>query len=374
MTDALPALRPVASWLAGLPPWMVSLAVMVAAVAAALLVHAAGMVLARRLLRRRDAFWRPLILRTRRPTRLALVAVGLATAATVAPLSAGEAALFQHGMLILVILLAGWIALAGLDIAAALYLRGFRIDVDDNLVARKHLTQVRILKRAMATLIVIFTVAMALMTISGVRQWGISLLAAGGAAGIILGLALQPLLTNLIAGIIIATTQPIRIDDAVIVENEWGQIEEINATYVVVRLWDWRRMVLPLTYFMQTPFQNWTRESSALIGTAMLYVDYDAPVDLMRTRLEAIVKASALWDGKVVALQVTDLREHTMEVRCLASARNAGETFDLRCHIREEMVAFLKAEHPRALSRLRLGLGVESEPGPAGDVSSASAG
>jgi len=369
MTDTLPGMRTAAIWLGGLPPWLISLAIMAAAVAAGLLAHAAGVGLARRLLKRRDAFWRPLILRTRRPTRLAIVALALAVAAPFAPLSPGQAALFQHGMLILVILLAGWIALAGLDIAAALYLRGFRVDVDDNLIARKHLTQVRILKRAMATLVVILTIAMALMTISGVRQWGISLLAAGGAAGIILGLALQPLLTNLIAGIIIATTQPIRIDDAVIVEGEWGQIEEINATYVVVRLWDWRRMVLPLTYFMQTPFQNWTRESASLIGTAMLYVDYSAPVDRLRAKLEEIVRGSPLWDGKVVALQVTDLRERTMEVRCLASARNAGQTFDLRCLIREEMVAFLKAEHPRALSRLRLDLSAED-----GEVSSASAG
>lgn len=356
MTDVTPVVDAVAAWLATLPAWLVSLALMAIAVVVALMAHAAGVALARRLLKTRDAFWRSLVMRTRRPTRLALIAVALAVAASVAPLSDEEAALFRHGMLILVILLMGWISLSGLDIGAALYLRGFKVDVEDNLIARKHLTQVRILKRALATFVVILTVAMALMTIGGVRQWGISLLAAGGAAGIILGLALQPLLTNLIAGIIIATTQPIRIEDAVIVEGEWGWIEEINATYVVVRLWDWRRMVLPLTYFMQTPFQNWTRESASLIGTAMLYVDYAAPVDVMRTRLDEIVRASPLWDGKVVNLQVTDLKERTMEVRCLASARNASQAFDLRCLIREEMVNFLKAEHPGALPRDRIDL------------------
>lgn len=356
MTDVTPVVNTVAAWLATLPPWLVSLALMVIAFLVALVVHAAGVALARRLLRTRDAFWRSLVIRTRWPTRLALIAVALAVAASVAPLSAEQAALFRHGMLILVILLLGWISLSGLDIAAALYLRGFKVDVEDNLIARKHLTQVRILKRAMATFVIILTFGLALMTIGGVRQWGISLLAAGGAAGIILGLALQPLLTNLIAGIIIATTQPIRLEDAVIVEDEWGWIEEINATYVVVRLWDWRRMVLPLTYFMQTPFQNWTRESASLIGTAMIYVDYAAPVEAMRAKLEDIARASPLWDGRVVSLQVTDLKERTMEVRCLASARNASQTFDLRCLVREEMVNFLKAEHPQALPRDRIDL------------------
>ncbi len=347
------------AWLAVLPPWLVSLALMILAVLVALAVHAAGVAIARRLLSRRDEFWRALVMRTRRPTRLALVAVGLGLAAGLAPLTEGQRVLFGHGLVIAVILLLGWIVLTGLDIGAALYLRGFKVDVEDNLIARKHLTQVRILKRALATLVVILTIGLALMTISGVRQWGISLLAAGGAAGIILGLALQPLLSNLIAGIIIATTQPIRIDDAVIVEKEWGWIEEINATYVVVRLWDWRRMVLPLTYFMSTPFQNWTRESASLIGTAMFYVDYAAPVDAMRAKLDEIVKASPLWDGKVISLQVTDLRERVMEVRCLASARNAPQTFDLRCIVREQMVAFLKAEHPEALPRDRIDLNAD---------------
>lgn len=208
MTDSSPAVRHAMAWIGDLPPWLVSLALMALAVLVALAVHAAGVALIRRLLRRKDEFWRALVTRTRRPTRLALVAVALGVAASVAPLTDGQRALFAHGMVIAVILLLGWIALAGLDIAAALYLRGFRVDVEDNLIARKHLTQVRILKRALATLIVVLTIGLALMTISGVRQWGISLLAAGGAAGIILGLALQPLLTNLIAGIIIATTQP----------------------------------------------------------------------------------------------------------------------------------------------------------------------
>lgn len=338
------------------PPWLVSLCVIALALLAALVTHAILVRVIRRTLLRRDAFWQTLIARTRRPTRMALVVTALGPAVSAAPLSAGQADAARHSLLILFILLVGWIAMTALDIAAALYLRGFKVDVEDNLLARKHITQVRILRRAMAILVGLFTLALALMTVPGVKQWGVSLLAAGGAASIIVGLALQPLLTNLIAGIQIAVTQPIRIDDAVIVEKEWGNIEEITATYVVVRLWDWRRLVLPLTYFIQTPFQNWTRESAALIGTSMLYVDPAAPVDRLRTKLQEIARASPLWDGKVVNLAVTDIRPDVMEIRCLVSARNAPTTFDLRCEVREKMMAFLRDELPEAFPRNRLAL------------------
>jgi small-conductance mechanosensitive channel len=192
----------------------------------------------------------------------------------------------------------------------AMHLRRFNITAEDNLVARKHYTQTRILQRvAKVLLIAIVTVGLALMTIAGFRQWGVSLLASAGVVGIIAGLALQPVLTNLLAGIQIALTQPIRIDDAVIVENEWGNVEEITATYVVVKLWDWRRMVLPLSWFITNPFQNWTRENARLIGTAMFYVDYAAPIDRLREAFERIVQGSKLWDGDVQVLQVTDVTE-----------------------------------------------------------------
>lgn len=350
-----------------LPPWGQGLVLLAGAAAAALLLHAILVVMVRRAIRSRDIFWRTLVSRTRRPTRLAAVLLALGFVLPLAPLPEDPAAWLRQGLHMGVILTLGWMALTALDIGAALHLRKYRIDVEDNLVARKHLTQVRILRRAAATLVVVFTVAFALMTVSGFRQWGVSLLAAGGAAGIILGLALQPLLTNLIAGVQIALTQPIRIDDAVIVEGEWGQIEEITATYVVVRIWDLRRMVLPLTWFIQNPFQNWTRETAKLIGSVFLYVDYTAPVAAMRARLEQIVRASPLWDGDVLALQVTDCGERTMEVRCLASARNGGMAFELRCAIREQMLAWLQAEHPQALPRERFDASA-ANPRPASSV------
>jgi small-conductance mechanosensitive channel len=354
MNDPAVGLADVIGKISWLPAWAQSLVLFATALAVALGLHALGVVAVRRVLKRRADFWRALVLRTQGPGRLTLVTISLSAAVQAAPLTAGEAALVRHVLLIVFIVLMGWIGLVALDIAAALYLRGYRTDVEDNLLARKHLTQVRILRQAAAILVALFTAGFALTTISAVRQWGISLLAAGGAAGIVVGLALQPLLTNLIAGVQIAITQPIRIDDAVIVENEWGWIEEINVAFVVVRLWDWRRMVLPLSYFIQHPFQNWTRESAALIGTVMLYVDFAAPVEAMRERLGMIAKGSKLWDGQVVNLAVTDIRERVMEVRCLVSGHNASQTFDLRCEVREKMLAFLRDEHPEALPRQRL--------------------
>lgn len=302
-----------------------------------------------------------LIRRARRPTRWAFIVVAARIGMSVAPLGGGTASLFAHALTITVILLCGWYALIAVDVVAKVYLGHYRIDVADNLLARKHVTQIRILHRAVATLIVILTAAAALMTIHGVRQYGVSLLAAGGAAGIVVGLALQPLLTNLIAGIQIAMTQPIRIDDAVIVEGEWGRVEEITATYVVVCIWDWRRLILPLSYVIQNPFQNWTRETARLIGSAYFYVDLSAPVAAMRNQLDRILKDSRLWDGEVKALQVTDCRERVMEVRAIMSAANSGDAWELRCLVREKMLAWLKAEHPSALPRTRVD--IEDEPG-----------
>ena len=154
----------------------------------------------------------------------------------------------------------------------------------------------------------------------------------------------------------------LRIDDAVIVENEWGTIEEITSTYVVVRLWDWRRMIVPLSYFIEKPFQNWTREGSALIGTACIYVDYRAPVGAIRDQLKEIVKNSKNWDRRVVNLQVTDTKEGTIELRCLMSARSAGQAFDLRCEVREQLVDFLQKHHPEALPRQRSEIAISDVP------------
>lgn len=335
------------------PPWLISLTLLLGAATLAYLLHCTIFGAVKRMAQKRGLFVSALVQRTRGPGRLGLMIVALSLAANVAPMTDTGRVVLGQALLIAFIVLVGWVAVTALHVWSVVYSRRFKVDVEDNLAARKHVTQIRILERTATVFIAILTLAAALMTLDPVRQYGVTLLASAGAAGIIAGLALQPVLTNLIAGIQIAVTQPIRIDDAVLVENEMGWIEEIGATYVVVRLWDLRRMVLPLSYFIQTPFQNWTRESAALIGTVMLYVDYTAPIEAMRARLTEILKRAPEWDGKVANLAVTDASERTLQVRCLVSARNAGETFDLRSRVREQMIAWLVEEHPDALPRER---------------------
>jgi small-conductance mechanosensitive channel len=336
-----------------MPSWAISAGLLALAVVAARTAHRILFRTATRIVAGKDLFWRSLVSRTHGPTRLAAMIVAISAAATVAPLTDAQVAIMRHILLLAFIALLGWIALTALHIWMTVYLRRFTLDAEDNLLARKHVTQTRILRRVVATLIVTVALSAALMTFEEVRQYGISLLASAGAAGLVIGLALQPMLKNMIAGIQLAVTQPIRIDDAVLVENEWGNIEEITATYVVVRLWDWRRLVLPLSYFIEQPFQNWTREGSALIGSVFLYLDHTAPVEEMRRKLDEIAKASPLWDGQVAVLQVTDFREQVMEIRMLVSARNSGRAFDLRCEVREKMIAWLQQTHPHALPRWR---------------------
>jgi small-conductance mechanosensitive channel len=225
--------------------------------------------------------------------------------------------------------------------------------VEDNLLARKHLTQVRILERSGTVLILVVTAAGVLTTFESVREYGVSLFASAGVAGLVVGLAARPVLSNLFAGVQIAMTQPIRLEDAVIVENEFGWIEEITGTYVVVRLWDWRRLIVPLSYFIEKPFQNWTRHSAALIGSVLVYADYTVPVGPVRDELRRIVSRSKLWDGQVVNLQVTGATDDSIELRALVSAANASAASDLRCEVREELIAFLQREYPRALPKRR---------------------
>lgn len=347
------AARRIVASFAFLPDWLVSLILLAGGISAAVMLHRVLFRSATRLASTRDLFWRSLVQRTEGPSRLALMIVALGFAAAIAPLTNGQASIIRHLLVICFIALVGWMARTVLHIWVTIYLRRFKLDSEDNLLARKHTTQSRILQRVASGLIVLVTIAVALMTFEAVRQYGVSLLASAGAAGLVLGLALQPLLKNLVAGIQLAVTQPIRLEDAVIVEGEWGNVEDVTSTYVVIRLWDWRRMVLPLSYFLEHPFQNWTRESASLIGTAMIHVDYTAPVQTMRRKLVEIAEASRLWDGRVVNLQVTELRAETMEVRMLISAQNSGRAFDLRCEVREKMIAFLQTEHPTALPRRR---------------------
>ena len=335
------------------PPWLSGVAVLLIAVICALAVHRVIFFMFGRAFGERHPFLRTLVRQSKGPLALALVAFALAAALQSAPFPEAVSAPVGRLLLIAFIVLAGWIAHIAVETGARIYLHRFTVETADNLLARKHITQVRILKRALHTLIVVVTLSAVLMTFDPVRQYGVSLFASAGVAGLVVGLAARPLLTNLIAGIQIATTQPIRIDDQVVVENESGRIEEITSTYVVVRLWDMRRMIVPLTYFIEKPFQNWTRESANQIGAVLLNVDYATPVDRVRQKAEEIAKASPFWDGNLVKLQVTDADAVSMQLRVIASARSSSDAFDLRCEIREKLIAYLQRELPEALPRVR---------------------
>ncbi len=356
---ALTAIKNLLVWL---PDPLVALILLVLAGAIAISLHKWVRRLLHAMLAERYPYALSIFTQMRGVTRLGLFILAMIIAIPVAPLRPDTADWLTRLLAIGAIGLVGWAAVTAINIAAHLYLRQFRLDVDDNLLARKHVTQVRVLLRVGDVLVAIITVGAALMTLEPVRQYGLSLFASAGVAGIVAGLAARPVLSNLFAGVQLAMTQPIRIDDAVIVENEWGTIEEITSTYVVVRLWDWRRMIVPLSYFIEKPFQNWTREGSALIGSALIYVDYRAPVGLIREKLEEIAKNSKNWDGKVVNLQVTDAKEQTVELRCLVSARSAGQAFDLRCEVREKLIAFIVEHHPESLPRQRSEVAVTGAP------------
>jgi len=347
-----------------IPDWAIAGTAFILGALLALLVHGAIMRLVRRLLPASFEYGRTLIDRTHTPTRVGLVLVALAIVLPAVPLGPQATRVGAHMLFVAVIMLLGWSATTALTLATDFYLRCSTIGEGTDPLARKHVTQVRVLRRVVTMLVGVVTrvvtmlvgvvtVAAALMTFDSVKQYGVSLIASAGAAGIVVGLALRPLLTNLFAGIQLAVTQPIRIGDAVIVENEWGWVEEITGTYVVIKLWDWRRMVVPLSYFLEKPFQNWTRQSTDLIGTVLLWVDYTVPVAPIRRKLEEIARASKLWDGQVVNLQVVDSNERAVQLRALVSARTSPQAWDLRCEVREKLILFLQEEFPGALPKQR---------------------
>jgi len=257
----------------------------------------------------------------------------------------------------------GWLLLKLLDVLEDLAHEYYQEELHDYIKERKVRTQIEFFKRVTGVLIVLIVIASVLMTFDGVRKIGTTMLTSAGVAGVIIGIAAQKTLANVIAGIQIAFTQPIKIDDSVIVENEWGTIEEITLTYVVVRVWDKRRLVLPITYFVERPFQNWTRSSAELLGTIMLYVDYSLPIDSLRDQLSKILAEEQLWDQQASVVQVVDTTERTMVLRVLVSSDSAPNTWTLRCSVREKLINYIQDNHPEALpkSRLTLSNSVDNE-------------
>lgn len=259
----------------------------------------------------------------------------------------------QKGFGILLILALSFLIVRGINSVQTAVMSRHRLDAEDNLSARRIFTQISVIRKILVSTIVIIATGSILMLFDPVRQFGTSILASAGIAGVVIGFAAQKTLGNVLAGIQIALSQPVLIDDIVVVEGEFGQVEEITLTYVTVRTWDLRRLVLPITYFVEKTFQNWSRVSTELLGTVMLYLDYQAPLGELRKELKRLVEKNPNWDGKVCGLQMTDVRQGAIEVRALVSGRDPGKTFDLRCDVREGLVEFLRRNYPESLPHSR---------------------
>ena len=255
---------------------------------------------------------------------------------------------------ILVTIGISWFLIVLIRTLKTTFLKKFDISKEDNLTSRKVYTQINLLEKVLIFVIILFAIGIVLLSFDSIRKIGIGLFASAGLAGIIIGLSAQKVVGSLLAGIQIAITQPFRVDDAVVVENEWGWIEEINLTYIVVRVWDKRRLVLPTTYFLDKPFQNWTRTSADIVGTVFIYTDYMISFEALRKELTRLLNSCELWDKKVNVLQVTDSKETTLEIRILVSAKNSPTAWDLRVYIREKMIEFIQKNYPESLPKTRI--------------------
>lgn len=255
-----------------------------------------------------------------------------------------------------------WGIIATIKIIKNEYLENFDIEGKNNLRARKLYTQFNILERVVIFIIIIVATAITLMTFEAVREIGVSIFASAGIAGIIIGLAAQKALGTLLAGLQIAISQPIRLDDVLVVEGEWGRVEEITLTYVVVRIWDERRLILPTTYFIEKPFQNWTKTTSEILGTVFLYTDYNIDFDSLREELTRLLENNELWDKKVNNIQVTDSKENYVEIRALMGARNSSEAWSLRVYVRENLIKYIQKNYPESFVKTRVFMQNTSSP------------
>jgi len=319
-----------------------------------LAVFQAALLLARRLTgEAREGLFRTALDRLAEPGRLLFPVLMVALTLPGVGLGPALSALLRQALSLAVIAALAWLLSRLVGLAAELVLRHYKVEVEDNLLARRAHTQIGVIRKIAVVIVWVVALAAMLMVFDRVRQLGASILASAGIAGIIIGLAAQRSIGALLAGLQVALTQPVRIDDVVVVEGEWGRIEEITLTYVVVRIWDQRRLILPMTYFIEEPFQNWTRVSAELLGTVNLHLDYSVPLEPLRRELEALLSRSPLWDGRVWSLQVVGASERTMELRALMSAKDASAAWNLRCEIREGLITFIREKYPRALPRLR---------------------
>ncbi|MET8835229.1 mechanosensitive ion channel domain-containing protein [Micromonospora sp. NPDC004540] len=269
-----------------------------------------------------------------------------------------------HALVLALIAATAWLVASLLVVAEDTALARFRVDVPNNRHARRVRTQVVLLRRLTIAVIVVLTLGVMLMTFPAVRGIGAGVLTSAGVVGVVAALAAQSLLGNVFAGLQLAFSDAVRLDDVVVVEGEWGRIEELTLSYVVVQIWDDRRLILPTSYFTSTPFQNWTRTEAAVLGTAEFDLDWAIPVQAMREELRRLCEGTELWDGRVCVLQVTDATGGLVKVRALVSAADAGSLWDLRCLVREHLVAWVRDQRPTALPRLRAEVGDTAGPPP----------
>jgi small-conductance mechanosensitive channel len=334
--------------------WAWAAAGLAGAILLALVIHYLFFLLIKRFARRTvSVIDDSLVRHSERPTRWIFPLIAILLAVPLLPIRPQILAPLQHALGLGVIASVAWVVILLVDVFGDAISAKYAIDVVDNLTARQIQTQAQVLRRIFVVVVILLTLGIMLMTFPAIRTLGTSLLASAGLAGLVLGMAMRPTLASLVAGIQIALTQPIRIEDVVIIEGEWGWIEEIRTTYVVVRIWDLRRLVVPLSYFIEKPFQNWTRITANLLGTVFVYVDYSISTEEVRQELHRILESSGMWDGKVWGLQVTDAKEHTLELRALMSAPDGSKAWDLRCHVREQLIQFLQEHHPQSLPRTR---------------------
>lgn len=315
-------------------------------------VHRAGIGLLRRL-----ANGRPFTTNATRvafrASQLCVIVFGLRMVLAGAPDDTPGLVAMSHVTSVALIVALTWLAMQCIQALSLTISEVNPVDVADNLRARRLITQARVLTRSAHAIVVILGLAFVLLTLPGARQIGASLLASAGVAGLVAGIAARPVLGNFIAGLQIAFSQPIRIDDVLIVNGEWGKVEEIKGTYVVVRVWDERRLIVPLQWFIENPFENWTHSSSTLLGTVFLWLDFSIPLEPLRAELTRICEGATQWDGRVCTVQATDSNERAVRVRFLISAADSGLAFELRCIVRERMLAFITAHYPHGLPRVR---------------------
>lgn len=333
-------------------PWAATATIALLAVIGALVVHRIGQAVLLRATARVPLL-HAVIRCSASAAAAALPLAALQVVWTAAPETLRWIANVRHVNGLLLIAALTWLAIRAIRGVTLGIIARHPVEAEDNLLARRIQTQATVLSRSAMVVIFIAGTSMALMTFPGARQLGASLLASAGVVGLVAGIAARPVFSNLIAGLQLALAQPIRLDDVLIVKGEWGRVEEITGTYVVLKIWDERRLIIPLQWFIENPFENWTRSSSQILGTVMLYLDYATPVEPLRQEAERVVKAAPEWDGRVFAVQVTDTTERAMQVRILVSAVNAGKAFELRCRVREQMLAFVAREYPQCLPQVR---------------------